>query len=55
MKPPNHVLNLHSLLKSIGFRKSIENLVEQVEAKHHEVMRKLEELIARNKHEEKKA
>lgn len=51
MKPPNYVLNLHSLPKVVGFSKSAKNLLEHVQAMHKEVMRKLEESAARNKHE----
>jgi hypothetical protein len=37
MKPPNHVFNLYSLLKTNGFNKPVENLVEQVKIMHQEV------------------
>jgi len=50
MKPPNYVLDLHPLSKVVGFSKSPENLVEQVQAVDQEITRKLEELASKNKH-----
>ena len=50
IKPPNHVFDLHSLSKVVGFNNSAENLVEQMQIVHQEMRRKLEELATRNKY-----
>ena len=50
MKPPNYVLDLHSLSKVVGFSMSPKNLAEQVQVMDQEVIRKLEELASRYKH-----
>jgi hypothetical protein len=41
MKPPNHVLDLHSLPKAARFSKSARNLVKEVHVVHQKVKRKL--------------